>query len=160
MPIVVGTDGSDFANIALKRAFWLANQVKAELRVIRAWSISTAPRPASWTPGYVPPADDFEAEVKQRVEHDLEPFKAEFPDVQVTVVTPHGPAGKELIKASEGALVLVVGGRGQGGFRGLLMGSNANQVVEHAQCDVLVVRRGTDEASPDRRVPLDRLLDQ
>ena len=160
LPIVVGNDGSDFARLALRKALWLAGQLKTEVRVVRAWSISTAPRPATWSPGYVPPADDFEAVVLDRLQREVAPVAAEFPDVKVTLETPHGPAGRELLKASQNARLLVVGTRGSGGFRGLLMGSVSNQVVEHAPCDVMVVRRGTDEASPDRRVQLDQFLDQ
>ena len=160
LPIVVGNDGSDFARLALRKALWLAGQLKTEVRVIRAWSIGTAPRPATWSPGYVPPADDFEAVVLERLQREVAPVAAEFPDVKVTLETPHGPAGRELLKASQNARLLVVGTRGSGGFRGLLMGSVSNQVVEHAPCDVMVVRRGTDEASPDRRVQLDQFLDQ
>lgn len=160
LPIVVGNDGSDFARLAVRKALWLAQQLKAEVRVIRAWSISTAPRPSTWSPGYVPPADDFEAVVRERLAKEVDPIAAEYPDVQVTLETPHGPAGRELLKAAADARLLVVGTRGMGGFKGLLMGSVSNQVVEHAPCDVLVVRKGTDEPAPDRRVPLDRILDQ
>lgn len=160
LPIVVGNDGSDFARLAVHRALWLGRQLKAPVRIVRAWSISTAPRPASWSPGYVPPADDFEAAARERLERDVAAAVAEFPDVEVTLETPHGPAGRELLKASQGARILVVGTRGAGGFKGLLMGSVSDQVVEHATCDVLVVRRGIDEASPGRRAPLDRILDR
>lgn len=159
MPIVVGNDGSDFARLALRKALWLAQLLKAEVRVVRAWSISTAPRPSTWSPGYVPPADDFEAIVKQRLAKEVTPIAAEYPDVKVSLETPHGPAGRELLKASAHARLLVVGTRGIGGFKGLLMGSVSNQVVEHAPCDVLVVRKGNDEVAPDRQVQLDRVLD-
>jgi nucleotide-binding universal stress UspA family protein len=108
----------------------------------------------------VPPADDFEAVVRERLAKEVDPIAAEFPDVKVILETPHGPAGRELLKAAVNARLLVVGTRGMGGFKGLLMGSVSNQVVEHAPCDVLVVRKGTDEPAPDRRVPLDRILDQ
>ena len=160
LPIVVGNDGSDFARLALRKALWLAQQLKAEVRVIRAWSISTTPRPSTWSPGYVPPADDFEAVVRERLAKEVERAAADYPDVKVTLETPHGPAGRELLKAAEKAQLVMVGTRGLGGFKGLLMGSVSNQVVEHAACDVLVVRKGTDDASPDRRVQLDRFLDQ
>ncbi|MCW3159312.1 universal stress protein [Micropruina sonneratiae] len=160
LPIVVGNDGSDFALLALDRALWLGRQLKTEVRVIRAWSISTAPRPSTWSPGYVPPADDFEVAVRERLQRDVAATLADYSDVSVTLETPHGPAGRELLKAAEQARVLVVGTRGAGGFKGLLMGSVSNQVVEHAACDVLVVRRGINEMSPDRRLKLDRFLDQ
>ena len=54
----------------------------------------------------------------------------------------------------------MVGTRGLGGFKGLMMGSVSNQVVEHAACDVLVVRRGVGEIAPAQRGRLDGLLDQ
>lgn len=158
-PIVVGNDGSDFARLALRKALWLGQQIDVEVQVIRAWSISTAPRPATWSPGYVPPAEDFEAVVRERLAREVAAVAADFPGARTTLATPHGPPGRELLKASQDALLLVVGTRGAGGFKGLLMGSVSNQVVEHAPCDVLVVRRGTEDAAPDRRVQLDRVLD-
>ncbi|MFT4228514.1 universal stress protein [Micropruina sp.] len=160
LPIIVGNDGSDFAKLATHRALWLGHQLQAPVHIVRAWSISTAPRPASWSPGYVPPADDFEAAVRERLERDVAALLAEFPEVEVTLETPHGPPGRELLKASQGARILVVGTRGAGGFKGLLMGSVSDQVVEHATCDVLVVRRGIDEQSPGRRARLDGIFDQ
>ena len=44
-------------------------------------------------------------------------------------------------QASRGATLLVVGSRGLGGFRGLIMGSVSSQCVHHSHCPVLVVRQ-------------------
>ena len=44
--------------------------------------------------------------------------------------------------AAEGAHLLVLGARGRGGFRGLLLGSISDQFVHHAPCPVTVVRTG------------------
>ena len=61
----------------------------------------------------------------------------------VTVVNDH--AARALIDASEGAWTVVIGSRGLGGFRGLLLGSVSQQVVHHARCAVLVVPGPADE---------------
>jgi nucleotide-binding universal stress UspA family protein len=57
----------------------------------------------------------------------------------VTVNAVHGLPADELIKASQGADMLVLGRRGQGGFARLVMGSVTSQVVQHAHCPVLIV---------------------
>ncbi len=62
---------------------------------------------------------------------------------RVTVVNDH--AARALIDASEGAWTVVVGSRGLGGFRGLLLGSVSQQVVHHARCAVLVVPGPADD---------------
>ena len=43
-------------------------------------------------------------------------------------------------KAAEGADMLVVGSRGRGGFRGLLLGSVSQQIAHHGDCPVVIVR--------------------
>ena len=57
----------------------------------------------------------------------------------VTVTAVHGLPVDELIKASQGADMLVLGRRGFGGFARLMMGSVTDQVSRHAQCAVLIV---------------------
>lgn len=158
-PIVIGYDGSDFADEALRKGLWLASKVGAPAVVVRAWSISNAPRPSTWTPGYVPPVDDFAAAVLEQVKAQTAERIQEFPDVQVSFQVPHGAAGRELIKASEHARVVVVGTRGLGGFSGLLLGSVSDQVVEHARCDVLVIRRSTGDQAPPRTLRLDQAIE-
>ena len=44
------------------------------------------------------------------------------------------------VEASEGSDLLVVGSRGMGGFKGLLLGSVSQHVAQHASCPVVIVR--------------------
>jgi len=159
-PIVVGFDGSDFAQEALRKGLWLASKVGAPVRVVRAWTISNAPRPSTWAPGYVPPVEDFADAVLAQVRNQTERGLAEYPDVAVTFAVPHGAAGRELLKASQDARVIVVGTRGLGGFSGLLLGSVSDQVVEHAHCDVFVTRRPSGDQAPGRTLKLDQAIER
>ncbi len=139
-PIVIGFDGSATAAAALRRGLDLAARLQVPARVVRAWSVSNAPRPQSWEPGYVPPIDDFADAVRCHLREQVEPLAAEFPGVQVSLEVPHGPAGRELVAAAETAQMIVVGDRGRGGLPELLLGSVSKEVANHASCDVLVVR--------------------
>ena len=157
---MVGHDGSRFADRAVRTALSWAGKAGLPVRVLRSWSLTSAPRPASMKAGYVPPLADFADAVRQDLEADVADLVAQHPDVEVTYETPHKPAAQALVDASEGAALLVVGTRGRGGFKGLLLGSVSDQVVRHAACPVLIARGrpgddDLDEAGTERTVPLD-----
>lgn len=136
--ILVGDDGSPASLEGVRWAASLARRLGETLHVVRAWAISSAPRPASATGGYVPPLTDFETAVLDRLRADVRGAGVtEGEGVQLHVV--HGAAGRRLLEAAAGADMLVVGTRGAGGFLGLRMGSTADQVMRHAPCPVVVV---------------------
>lgn len=147
-PIVIGNDGSDFAEAALRKGLTLADRLGVPVRIVRAWTVSSAPRPETAEPGYVPPIEEFEEAVRSAFRRDVAHVIRDFPAVEVTLETPHGAAGRALVEASHGALMLVVGRRGTGGFAGLLVGSVTDHVVEHATADVLVVRNPSGDQAP------------
>lgn len=68
--------------------------------------------------------------------------------LEITIDVLRGPASEALLHAADDrARMIVVGSRGLGGFRGLLLGSVSRQLCEHAPCPVTVVRNcasGTD----------------
>lgn len=146
--VIVGHDGSTTANLALAWSLDYAARCDARIRVIRGWSISTAPRPASMKGGYVPPIEDFEEAVVQALRADAAPVAAagQGAAVEVTYESFRGAPANGLIEASEDADLLVVGARGLGGFKGLALGSVSDQCVRHSHCPVVVVR---DEHSAD-----------
>lgn len=136
--LLVGHDGSGPASEAVRWAARLAGRLGCTLHVLRTWSMSSSPRPATAEPGYVPPLSDFEDAVLKRLESDVN--KLGLPadlDTQCHVL--HGSSSRRLLEASAGAEMLVVGSRGAGGFRGLLFGSTADQVVRNARVPVVVV---------------------
>ena len=144
--ILVGHDGSPAAAESVRWAARLAGKLGTPLHVVRCWSISTAPRPATATDGYVPPLTDFETAVHDRLKADIAELGLEpAPTCHVL----HGPAGRRLLEASERVDMLVMGTRGAGGFLGLHLGSTADQVVRHARCPVVVVPTEGIDDPPD-----------
>jgi nucleotide-binding universal stress UspA family protein len=146
--LVVGHDGSAPAADAVQWAARLAARLGVPLHVVRAWVISSAPRPESAEGSYVPPITDYEAAVQQRLEQDVAGL--DLPEgCQVRCHVVHGSSGRRLVECSENAEMLVVGTRGAGGFLGLRFGSTADQVVLHATCPVVVVPVDGDDESAD-----------
>ena len=139
--VVVGHDGSKCSQEALQWAGRLARRADIELHVVRAWSMLTAPQPSSWTPGYVPPLPDWEKAVHDELTAHVKAAGLD-PAVKVTCHVVHDKAAPGLIGAAQNAHLLVLGARGRGGFRGLLLGSTSDQLVHHAPCPVTVVRTG------------------
>lgn len=137
--ILVGDDGSTCAAAAVRAAAEEAVLRGVKLHIVRAWSIVHAVRPADVPQGIVPSMMEFEAATlaaeRQRVEGLL---KGSSADVEVHVV--HAAPAKVLIEAAENADLLVLGTRGRGGFKSLLLGSVAEQCLRHAPVNVLIVR--------------------
>jgi nucleotide-binding universal stress UspA family protein len=140
--ILVGHDGSECAQDAVRWAGRLAARADLDLHVLRAWSMTTAPRPATWEPGYVPPLADWEKAVLDELTAHVRAVGLD-PAVRLTCHAVHRSPARGLIEAAAGADLVVVGARGRGGFKGLLLGSVSDQVVHHAPCPVTVVRLGT-----------------
>jgi len=139
--IVFGHDGSTCAQEALSWAGRLAAKADVDLHVVRAWAIMTAPQPSTWAPGYVPPLTDYEKAVLDELTAHVSAAGLD-PKVRVTCHVVHRSPAEGLLSAAEGASLLVVGARGRGGFRGLLLGSVSDQLVHHSPCPVTVVRTG------------------
>jgi nucleotide-binding universal stress UspA family protein len=138
--IIVGNDGSDAAEPALRWALEHAQAVGGSVRVVRGWSMKTAPRPETQTVGNIPPIEDFEAAVLKDLEADTTEVAADHPGVEIEYVAKRGPAANALLDCAADADLVVVGARGLGGFRGLALGSVADQVSRHSPVPVVIVR--------------------
>jgi nucleotide-binding universal stress UspA family protein len=132
--IVVGVDGSGHSRQALRWAAHFAAIFGARLEAVSCWeyppSFGWAAIAPEWSPG-----QDMEkvlADTIRAVFGDQAP-----PAMQRQVI--EGGAAKVLLDSCEGAVMLVVGSRGHGGFAGLLLGSVSASVAEHASCPVFIV---------------------
>ena len=137
--VVVGDDGSECAAAAIVAAAEDAVRRAAPMHVVRAWTLTTAVRPADTPWGVVPSMTEFEAATLEHEQRRVSELTRESA-VEAEVHVVHGQPAKVLIAASERADLLVVGTRGLGGFRQLVLGSVAEQCIRYASCSVLVVR--------------------
>ncbi len=139
--IVVGIDGSTSAHRAL---VWAAEQAAAEERVLSV--VYAVPRS---TPTLLDPvgnspreARDLSLHAKGREVLDAAREEVDRLGLKVTVED-HcilEDAREALVDLSETASMVVLGSRGRGRMKSLLLGSTAVAVVRHARCPVVVHR--------------------
>jgi nucleotide-binding universal stress UspA family protein len=138
--IVVGIDGSDTASVAAR---WAAREAEirgADLLMISAWSI---PIDGFGFAGVAFSEDifkSFRATAEGYLADAVDHVRAISKVLHVTTKAVEGQAAAVLLHEARDAELLVVGSRGLGGFRGLLLGSVSQQCVDHAPCPVVVVR--------------------
>jgi nucleotide-binding universal stress UspA family protein len=141
--IVVGVDGSDGGAAALEFAAGEAAFRGARLRIVSAWQMPTV---AYGSSGFAPPLDPttwdaFPVLAQQVVDEALAAARKLQPSLEAEALAVHGQAADVLLEQGADAALIVVGRRGLGGFRSLLLGSVSQQVVQHATCPVVVVNQ-------------------
>lgn len=130
--VVVGIDGSDGGRRALQ---WAAEEARlrgARLRAVHVWSYLDQAGEA-FDPTY---GEDDARQFLDAAVAGLGP-EAGGLDIERTAVCDLPARG--LLDSAGDADLLVVGARGMGGFRGLLLGSVSQQVAQHAPCPVVIV---------------------
>lgn len=140
--IVVGVDNSDGAKAALRFALEEAKLRGARLRAVHAWHFASLGAPAieaSAQPMFGVEFADLQRSVEASLEATLHEAIPDSGGVDVERRVVEGTAAAALVQESRGADLLVVGSRGLGGFRGLLLGSVGQQVAHHAACPVVIV---------------------
>ncbi|HEX5596729.1 MAG TPA: universal stress protein [Micromonosporaceae bacterium] len=133
-PVLVGVDGSPSSVQALRYAFEQALDRAVQLNVVRAWNTPTPTRMPSDV------LQDIVAAEQAELDEELTAWQAKYPDVEVTGEVVADLASRVLVQGSRDAQLVVVGSRGRGGFRGLLLGSVSQQLLHHSHCPVAVIR--------------------
>jgi nucleotide-binding universal stress UspA family protein len=133
-PVVVGVDGSEGSRRAAEFAAEAADRYEVPLLALYAWAADAGWPPALAQAGHPPPG------VPEEVTETLSVLTGVFPGLRIhPEVRQHIPAHEALVAASKNARLVVVGSRGLGGFRGLLLGSVSQALIHHAHCPVAVV---------------------
>jgi nucleotide-binding universal stress UspA family protein len=138
-PVVVGVDCSRAGEPAIGLAFEEASGHGAPLVAIHAWTDCEYDS-AYGTARYFAEADTFSGEEERLLAASLAGWQEKYPDVQVERVIAKDRPRHQLLQWSDQARLIVVGSRGRGGFRGLLLGSTSQALIHHSNCPVLVVR--------------------
>ncbi|MFB0617949.1 universal stress protein [Streptomyces sp. AGS-58] len=134
--VVVGVDGSQCSHEALRWAARYAGLIGATVDAVAVWEL-----PGRY--GWSAPAVDLdvdEDETRQQMRKELTEVLGADAAGSVRAHVVHGNPTDVLLRAAEGAEVLVVGSRGRGGFARALLGSVSQHVSQHASCPVVIVR--------------------
>jgi nucleotide-binding universal stress UspA family protein len=135
--IVVGVDGSEGAALALDFAVKEAALRGSKLRLVSAWEI-----PASVLASVVAGKEFYEEFRENAVTVAREAaarVEAHTPLVEHEEMVVEGQAAKVLLDSAADAELMVVGRRGQGSLREMLLGSISRHVVAHAKCPLVIV---------------------
>jgi nucleotide-binding universal stress UspA family protein len=141
--IVVGTDGSETANEAVRQATELADAVGATIDLVSAYEpVSSArlreeaqqvPKDLEWM---VNPREDVDATLKAAAE------QIDEAGVKVQTFAREGDPADAILDVAEerNSDLIVVGNKGMTGAKRFLLGSVPNKVSHHAPCSVLIIR--------------------
>ncbi len=148
--IVCGVDGSPQSTRALR---WAARQAAVEHRAL---TLVLAVRGV--TPAYIDAAIVDGAEARRAFEREGREILATAriavrsaePDLELHEVLDIADPRSLLLQMSEHAAMVVVGSRGRGTVRSLLLGSVSVALVRHAHCPVVVVRPEHEDEDVER----------
>jgi nucleotide-binding universal stress UspA family protein len=141
--IVVGTDGSDTANQAVRQAVDLARSVGAKLELVSAYEPvpaqrlkaerRDAPEDLQWA---INPREDVDTTLEAAAD------TAREAGVPVDVYPRQGDPADAILDVAEEqeADLIIVGNKGMTGAKRFLLGSVPNKVSHHAPCSVLIIR--------------------
>jgi len=143
--IVVGTDGSDTAKVAVAHAMELARVGGATLHIVHAWDVSLGMAAmAAGSGGPVVDLDRLDADVADNGAALLAAAASECENAGVKVeshLVRSDPADALLgVATNVGADLLVVGNRGMSGIKRFVLGSVPNRISHHTPCNLLIVR--------------------
>ena len=138
--ILVATDGSREAALALTTAADLAKSTDSELHVVHVGEVPLVYHPERHA--YRAEYEEHEREAQQRLEAQLERIEGADATLLAQAHLRMGRADEEIVELAQSidAGMIVMSSRGQGRIRRALLGSVSESVVRHAHCPVTIVR--------------------
>ena len=145
-PIVAATDGSEES---LRAAEWAAREAAlrgAPLRIVSAAALLPRMIGGHAMSGYDTVADTIREHRDQALAAAAERAAKAAPGLLIDTDHLDGPPAEAVTASGSGALMLVVGSRGVGGFAAMVLGSVSRYAATHASCPVVVVRETAESA--------------
>jgi nucleotide-binding universal stress UspA family protein len=136
--IVVGVDGSAISEDAIGYAFEVADEEGESLTAVHAWHDVTRTGTGRMMPLGYDPAEVLEEE-RLSLAESMAGWQEKFPGVDVQHRVVFGRPVSTLVNASSAARILVVGCRGRGSVRSVVLGSVSHGVLVRATVPVAVV---------------------
>jgi nucleotide-binding universal stress UspA family protein len=145
--VLVSTDGSTNASRAVQAAIDIAKRSDAQLIIL---TVIMEVVPPVYSPiGVDVPTVDYsaylnrvEADAKKLVDEAAKQAQDQSVKTSVSILRSVTSVAEAIIEeaSKDKVQLIIVGTRGLGGFKKLLLGSVSSAVIEHAPCSVLVVR--------------------
>ncbi|MEE4025378.1 universal stress protein [Gordonia sp. PKS22-38] len=135
-PVVVGVDGSQVSRVATAAAFQQAQLLTTSLVAVNGFGAMSGEVIGG---RHLPPQQQMHDDAEALVTGLVDEFRADYPDVDVTTVVEAENSAQSIVKSADDAQLVVLGNRGRGGFRGLLLGSTTQSVLHVTKCPVMVV---------------------
>lgn len=138
--VVVGIDGSEHSRLAFEYALEAATLRGKAITTVTSWNVEVVGGVVVTEPGS-PEWETVDARYREMAESTVAEMRAAHPDIDVTVEVHHGRAADMLVEVAQGCDLLVIGSRGRGGFRGMLLGSVSQRVLSRATVPVAVLHK-------------------
>ncbi|HTZ27760.1 MAG TPA: universal stress protein [Streptosporangiaceae bacterium] len=135
--IVVGVDGSEHSNEALRWALKEAECHSGSVTAVLAWQVPFVSFPGAFD------RDELEKVYKNFLIETVSAI-APKPAVPLETLVAEGDPTEAMVEASKGANLLVLGTRGRSAFAGLLLGAVSQGAAATAHCPVVLVKRTDD----------------
>jgi nucleotide-binding universal stress UspA family protein len=132
--IVVGVDGSEHSNAALKWALADAQEHSGMVTAVLAWQLPFVSFPGAFD------REELEQAYKQFLIDTVSAI-APTPAVPLETLVAEGDPTESMVEASKGANLLVMGIRGRSRFAVLLLGAVSQAVAANAHCPVVLVKQ-------------------
>ena len=122
-PVAVGSDGSDGSRAAV--AFAAEEATLRSVPLLAVCALADAPGSLGGA-----------GRMQEAFDRDTARWEKEYPELTILRQVTFGQPRTALLDAASGAQLLIVGSRGRGGLKGMLLGSVSQAMLHHARCPV------------------------